>query len=148
MTLVPRDDDVTFEAYKIGATVISPQRRIYESDVMDIGRFTNDMRAVFAGEDPLIMSPLHVFSLGLCLLLHGGPIAYIPRPFVAFLGFSSVDFIADVRVGDIVRSEATVAELEERHSSGAITWDHRIINQNSEVVIRSRHAILVQKAGD
>src|ERR1700759_3307155 len=98
---------VWFEDFAVGDTVQSPARRLYESDVLGYVRFSNDVRSVlFATEaeaGPLRVPELLVFSLGICLLLHATT-TYVPREFVAFYGFDSLDFDAPAYVGDTISS--------------------------------------------
>lgn len=146
--MVRRADDVPFEAYTVGTVITSPARRILEADVHALASFTNDSRGLWAAAPgaPLPVPPLQVFSVAVCMLLHGGPLPYIPRDFVAFLGFDEIEFIDDIAVGDVIQSRVTVEALEEKRTTGVIRYRHEVVDDRGETLIRSRQAILVKRA--
>ena len=138
---------VWFDDYAIDDTIVSPTRRIYESDVLGYVRFTNDVRPVLrsvANEDASLEVPdLYAFSLGICLLLHAED-RYIPREFVAFYGFDSIGYHQRLVVGQSIRSTATVIELTPRGSNGVITLRHETRESTGALVVSSVQRILVR----
>lgn len=145
-SLVQRE---TFEEFTIGYRVQSPYRLITESDVLALGRFTNDTRGFVKNraddlDKPLELPPLHTFSLGLCLLLQAEE-TYIPKAFVAFLGFKSIDFLGPALTGMVITSVAVVTELRPRNTTGEVVFEHETFAPEGRVLVRSEHSILVRK---
>ena len=143
------EERVWFDDYAIGDTIVSPTRRIYESDVLGYVRFTNDVRSVLrpgADEDAVLEVPdLYAFSLGICLLLHAEG-TYIPREFVAFYGFDSIDYHSRVFVGQSITSTAAVTELTPRGGNCVITMRHETLESTSGVrVLSSVQRMLVRR---
>ena len=68
---------------------------------------------------------------------------------VANLGMSETTFPKPVFAGDTIRVETKVLELREsksRPNAGIVTWEHRAINQRSEIVCTmTRTALLLKK---
>lgn len=139
---------VWFDDYAIGDTVSSPTRRIYESDVLSYVRFSNDVRPVLrplAEDDAALEVPeLYAFSLGLCLLLHG-PDTYVPREFVAFYGFDSIEYHHPLFVGQSINSTAAVTGLTVRGESGVITLRHETFESSGVRVLSSVQRMLVRR---
>jgi hypothetical protein len=137
-----------FDDYEMHDTVVSPHRAIYESDVLDYVRFTNDVRAVMPGDDaslgPQLQVPdLLLFSLGICMLLHAEQ-TYVPQEFVAFYGFDVIDFHRQALVGEIVVSKAVVTQLERRAANGIVTFTHETFNAEGDVFVSSVQRLLVR----
>lgn len=140
---------IWFEDFAVGDVVVSPTRRLYESDVLAYVRFTNDVRPVLSTEGepptPLRVPDLLVFSLSICLLLHATT-TYVPREFVAFYGFDTIDLLAPVFVGDCLSSRVEVVDVAHRGDDGIVSWKHEALTGPGICAVRSEHRILVRSA--
>jgi acyl dehydratase len=138
---------VWFEDYELGEAITSPSRRIYESDVLAYVRFTNDVRSVMTSEGPpaetLSVPDAYLFALGICLLLHAED-TYIPREFLAFYGFDSIQFLASAKVGHVIRSVARISALEPRGDKGVISLRHETTSGDGVCLVSSEQRILVR----
>lgn len=139
-----------FDDYSLGDRVVSPAMTISADDVRSYARFTNDVRPIFAptsSDGTLTIPQMYLFSLGIGLLLHGEG-TYIPRRFVAFFGFELIEFHQDARTGVAISSTATVTQLTPRRRNGLITYEHRTSSADGQLLVSSRHRILVRQRGD
>jgi len=138
---------VWFEDYQLGEEIASPARRIYESDVLGYVRFTNDIRSVMSSDvssaEELSVPDAYLFALGICLLLHAED-TYIPREFVAFYGFDSIQFHAPATVGEVISSAARVTGLEPRGDKGIISLRHETTGADGICLVSSDQRILVR----
>lgn len=67
---------------------------------------------------------------------------------VANLGFDEVRLPKPVFIGDTLRVESEVLELREsksRPTAGLVTWEHRALNQRSEIVCTMKRTALLKK---
>jgi acyl dehydratase len=138
---------IWFEDYELGEEITSPARRIYESDVLGYVRFTNDIRSVMHSNGPptetLSVPDPYLFALGICLLLHTED-TYIPREFVAFYGFDSIQFHAPTTVGQVISSVARVTGLEPRGDKGVVSLRHETKGADGVCLVSSDQRILVR----
>jgi acyl dehydratase len=135
-----------FDDYRVGQTITSPTLAVTDDDVRAYVRFSNDVRPLL---DPdratgLPVPQLFLFSLGVGLLLHGEG-GYIPREFVAFFGFETIDFHERATGGDVIRSTATVEELVPRDSSGLVGYKHETRSVSGALLVTSHQRILVRR---
>jgi hypothetical protein len=139
---------VWFDDYEVGDSMVSPSRRIYESDVLAYVRFSNDVRSVLRYDNPpgaaLRVPDIYAFSLGICLLLHARD-TYIPREFVAFYGFDSIRYHAPVMVGELITSTAQVTHLTTRGDNGVISLRHETADAVGACLLSSTQRMLVRR---
>jgi acyl dehydratase len=85
----------------------------------------------------------YLFALGICLLLHTED-TYIPREFVAFYGFDSIQFHAPTTVGQVISSVARVTGLEPRGDKGVVSLRHETKGADGVCLVSSDQRILVR----
>ena len=68
---------------------------------------------------------------------------------VANLGYDKLVMPKPVFIGDTMRATSEVTALKESRSrpdAGIVTWDHELLNQRDEVVVRCSRAALLKKS--
>jgi acyl dehydratase len=142
----PTTPPAWFEDFSVGLEFVSPTRVLADDDVRAYVRFSNDVRPLLdhpAGE-PLRVPDLYLFSLSVGLLLHGTP-GYIPKRFVAFFGFDTIDFDRAAYAGDTVRSTARVTAATDRGRNGVVAYEHRAHRADGATLVTSTQRILVER---
>jgi acyl dehydratase len=136
-----------FDDYRVGQTITSPTLAVTDDDVRAYVRFSNDVRPLLDPDrvNRLPVPQLFLFSLGVGLLLHGNG-GYIPREFIAFFGFETIDFHGRATGGDVIRSTATVEKLLPRNSSGLVGYKHETRTMSGALLVSSHQRILVRRA--
>lgn len=139
-----------FEDYHEGEYIRSPFMRIRAEDVQAYARFTHDLRPVLIASPTdlaaeAFVPPLYMLSVGMCLLQHAPERSYLPEKLIAFLGFETVKFPTAARPGDLIYSSGTVERLVPKGSRGQIVYWHETRNQDDELVVTSRHSMLIER---
>jgi len=143
-----------FDEWQVGDTVAHAlTRTVTETDNVLITTLTHnpqplhlDYEAAAQSEfkKPLVNS-CFTFSLLVGISVHDTTLGTL----VANLGFDKVVFPKPVFAGDTLRCESECLELREsksRPNAGIVTWEHRAINQRSEIVCTmTRTALLLKK---
>lgn len=137
-----------FNDYAVGYTVTSPSRVIADDDIRAYVRFSNDVRPLVNADPPYPVPQMYLFSLSVGMLLHAPGGGYIPKYFVAFFGFDTIDFHRGATAGDSIRSTATVTAVTPRGRNGLVTYHHEATRADGVALVSSVQRILVQRAPD
>lgn len=140
------------EDYRVGETFISPGRTITEADLVNFAMMTGDWHPIHINAEYAKTSPfgeriahgMLTLTLGGSLCMWMGPNTYAPKSFIAFVGMDGIRITVPTKIGDTIRWEGTVAELEPKSKGrGVITYSCAIKNQRDETCLVYVHRILV-----
>jgi acyl dehydratase len=133
-----------FEDYSVGEKLVSPGRTITETDIVIFSALTGDWHPLhtnveYARKTPFgerIAHGMLSLCVGSALPFRLGVHVALPRSFIAFYGMDSVRFVGAVKIGDTIRCEVEIMELQEKDPSrGVIVAKNCIRNQRDEDVI-------------
>jgi 3-hydroxybutyryl-CoA dehydratase len=138
-----------YDELEVGSTQLTRGRTIGESDIINFCASTGDWYpihsdAVYASNSmfrervaPGIMVLAYITGLG---------IPADSKTLLANYGFDRIRFPRPTRIGDTIKLEVTVAELQDRdESSGIATLDWNGINQNGDTVCASKLKVLMSR---
>ena len=133
----------SFEDYKVGEKFISPGRTITETDIVMFAAFTGDWHPLHTNVDyaektafgQRIAHGMLTLCVGSALIFRLGAYVALPKSFIAFYGMDKVRFTGAVKIGDTIRCETEVVELQEKDDKrGVIVSQNNIKNQRGEDV--------------
>ncbi len=133
-----------FEDYFIGEKLVSPGRTITETDIVQFAAFTGDWHPLhvdveYAKKTPFgerIAHGMLTLCVGSALPFRLGMNVALPKSFIAFYGMDSVRFVGPVKIGDTIRCEVEIIELDVKNDNqGVIVAKNCIRNQREENVI-------------
>jgi 3-hydroxybutyryl-CoA dehydratase len=145
-----------FEDYQIGEVLASPGRTITETDIIMFAAFTGDWHPIHTNVEyakktifgERIAHGMLGLTVGSALIFRLGPYVFTPKKFIAFYGIDKIRFIAPIKIGDTIRCEAKVAEMNEHdEKTGVISYEATIKNQRDEDCIVFTPKILVGRKG-
>ena len=134
----------SFEDYKVGEKFISPGRTITETDIVMFAAFTGDWHPLHTNVDYAAKTPfgeriahgMLTLCVGSALIFRLGAYVALPKSFIAFYGMDKVRFTGAVKIGDIIRCETEIIELQEKDDKrGVIVSQNNIKNQRGEDVV-------------
>ncbi len=134
----------SFEDYKVGEKFISPGRTITEADIVMFAAFTGDWHPLHTNVDYAAKTPfgeriahgMLTLCVGSALIFRLGAHVTLPKSFIAFYGMDKVRFTGAVKIGDTIRCETEVIELQEKDERrGVIVSQNNIKNQRGEDVV-------------
>ena len=140
------------EDYAMGETMVSPRRTITEADIVNFAMITGDWHPIhidaeYAKESVFgerIAHGMLTLTLGSALCMWMGPNTYAPKSFIAFIAMDGIRISNPTKIGDTLRWEGTVANLEPKSKGrGVITYDCVVKNQRNEVCLGYTHKMLV-----
>jgi acyl dehydratase len=148
-----RHDGMSFEDHKVGARYETLARTVSETDIVT---FVN----LCGFSEPLFMDMEYVkkesvfgrraapgaltFALSEGLIMQTG---MIHGTGMAYLG-SELRVAAPVLEGDTIRVEVEIVDKREtkKPDRGIVTYQHRVLNQRSEVVLEARVQRMIRRA--
>jgi acyl dehydratase len=142
---------VFYDDFTLGATFVSPDRTITESDIALFAGLSGDhseihMDAERAKAGPFGARIAHgalIFSISIGLTTQSG---LLDGSLIAFYGVEGLRFTKPVFIGDTVAVRKRVAALDDKGPGrGLVTFDTRVLNQQAAVVLRYRDSLLVKK---
>jgi acyl dehydratase len=134
-------EKVWLEDYTVGERLVSPGRTITETDIVLFSAFTGDWHPLHTDVEyakksffkERIAHGMLGLVVGSALMFRLGPHVLLPKSFIAFHGMDRVRFTGPVKIGDTIRCEAVVAELQERDERmGLLRYEATIKNQRDE----------------
>lgn len=134
----------SFEDYKVGEKFISPGRTITETDIVMFAAFTGDWHPLHTNVDYAAKTPfgeriahgMLTLCVGSALIFRLGAYVALPKSFIAFYGMDKVRFTGAVKIGDTIRCETEIIELQEKDDKrGVIVSQNNIKNQRGEDVV-------------
>lgn len=134
----------SFEDYKVGEIFISPGRTITETDIVMFAAFTGDWHPLHTNVDYAAKTPfgeriahgMLTLCVGSALIFRLGAYVALPKSFIAFYGMDKVRFTGAVKIGDTIRCETEVLELQVKDDKrGVIVSQNSIKNQRGEDVV-------------
>jgi len=143
-----------FEDYHIGETFQSPGRTITETDIVLFASLTGDW---WEGHTNIEFAQKMVFGqriahgmltlcVGTSLLFRLGDNVFLPRYFIANYGIDKLRYTAPVMIGDTIRCEAEVIQLDEKDAKrGLLTYNVRVYNQRNSEVLTYIAKVLVRR---
>ena len=142
----------SFEDYKVGEKFISPGRTITETDIVMFAAFTGDWHPLHTNVEyaaktafgERIAHGMLTLCVGSALIFRLGAYVALPKSFIAFYGMDKVRFTGAVKIGDTIRCETEVVELQEKDDKrGVIVSQNSIKNQRGEdIVVYSTRALV------
>jgi len=142
----------SFEDYKVGEKFISPGRTITETDIVMFAAFTGDWHPLhtdveYAAKTAFgerIAHGMLTLCVGSALIFRLGAYVALPKSFIAFYGMDKVRFTGAVKIGDTIRCETEVVELQVKDDKrGVIVSQNSIKNQRGEdIVVYSTRALV------
>ena len=145
----------SFEDYKVGEKFISPGRTITETDIVMFAAFTGDWHPLHTNVDyaektafgQRIAHGMLTLCVGSALIFRLGAYVALPKSFIAFYGMDKVRFTGAVKIGDTIRCETEVVELQEKDDKrGVIVSQNNIKNQRGEDVVMYTTRALVGRS--
>jgi 3-hydroxybutyryl-CoA dehydratase len=133
-----------FEDYKVGEKFISPGRTITETDIVMFAAFTGDWHPLHTNVEyaektafgERIAHGMLTLCVGSALIFRLGAYVALPKSFIAFYGMDKVRFTGAVKIGDTIRCETEVVELQEKDDKrGVILSRNNIKNQRGEDIV-------------
>jgi len=134
----------SFEDYKVGEKFISPGRTITEADIVMFAAFTGDWHPLHTNVEyaektafgERIAHGMLTLCVGSALIFRLGAYVTLPKSFIAFYGMDKVRFTGAVKIGDTIRCETEVVELQAKDDKrGVIVSQNNIKNQRGEDVV-------------
>lgn len=133
-------DKEYFEDYTVGEKFVSPGRTVTEADIVNFAMFTGDWHELHTNVEyakntffgQRIAHGMLVLTLGSAQGLRIGNVV-TPKSFIAFYGMDKVRFTAPTFIGDTLRVEIEVIDLQAKDDTkGVVTSQARIKNQRDE----------------
>ena len=145
-----RQRGLYFEEFEIGQKVVSPGRTITESDIVFFAGLSGDYTQIhtnsqFAQNTPFRRRVAHgllVMSIASGLAARTG---VLEGTVLLFREINNWKFVKPVFIGDTVHVEMEVVEMKEmrRIGGGAVVIELRVVNQESEVVMKGNWNVLM-----
>lgn len=136
---------VYLEDYSVGEVFDSPARTLTETDIINFAGLTSDWHPLHTDTTyaensrfgKRIAHGMLVLSVGMAQLFRISTDTILAKEFVAFYGMDKVRFTAPTFIGDTIKAQATVIEIDyKKPDSGVLLYDVVISNQNDETVCR------------
>lgn len=140
------------EDYTVGEKMVSPARTITEADIVNFAMITGDWHPIHINKEyaknsvfgERIAHGMLTLTLGGALCMWMGPNTYAPKSFIAFITMDGIKITTPTKIGDTLRWEGTVANLEAKSKGrGIITYDCVIKNQRDETCLTYVHKMMV-----
>jgi len=103
-----------YEDYAVGEKMRSPGRTITETDLVLFSAFTGDWHPLNTIFGERIAHGMLTLCVGSALMFRLGMYAALPKSFIAFYGMDSVRFVGATKIGDTIRCEVEIENMEER----------------------------------
>jgi len=141
-----------FEDYILGERLVSPSRTITEADIVNFAMITGDWHPIHVNREyakttifgERIAHGMLTLSLGGSMCMWMGPNVFAPKSFIAFLGMETIRITVPTKIGDTLRWEGSVVEMDRKSNGrGIITYSCEVKNQRDEVCVSYVHKILV-----
>lgn len=142
------------EDYAIGEKFVSPARTITEADIIIFAALTGDWHPLHTNVEyakntqfgERIAHGMLTLVIGGALAHRMGPYIYAPKGFIAFYGMDSIRFTAPLKIGDTIRCELKVANLEPKDDDkGNLVYQTDILNQRDELLMTASQKLLVAR---
>jgi acyl dehydratase len=139
-----------FSEFTVGESFVTDGRTITEADQINFAGLAGSFHPMHLDEEAMqdseygerVVYGLLVLSVASGLRAQTG---LFHETAIAYYGIDDLRFVAPVMIGDTVRNEMTVAELEPRDAdSGVVVLDEEITNQHGETVLVERTRLLVR----
>lgn len=140
------------EDYTVGEKLLGPRRTITEADIVNFAMITGDWHPIHIDAEyarssvfgERIAHGMLTLTLGSALCMWMGPNTYAPKSFIAFIAMDGIRISVPTKIGDTLRWEGTVANLEPKSKGrGVITYECAVKNQRDEVCLVYTHKMLV-----
>jgi len=132
------------EDYEVGERMVSPSRTMTEADIVNFAGLTGDWHPIhtdieYAKNTPFggrIAHGMLSLCIGSALIFRLGQYVALPKSFIAFYGMDSVRFIHPCKIGDTIRCEVEIVEIQMKDEQrGVIVSKNSIKNQRDEDVV-------------
>ena len=143
------------EDYEVGERMVSPSRTMTEADIVNFAGLTGDWHPLhtdieYAKKTPFgerIAHGMLSLCIGSALVFRFGQYVALPKSFIAFYGMDSVRFIHPCKIGDTIRCEVEIVEIQMKDEQrGVIVSKNSIKNQRDEdVVVYTTRALCGRK---
>nr|HID59535.1 dehydratase [Desulfobacterales bacterium] len=143
-----------FQDFEVGEKFISPTRTVTETDVILFAGLTGDNNLIHTDEmfakktqfKTRIAHGLLGLSLGMGLFQRLGIMASTA---MAYLGIEKLEFTYPIRLGDTIRSEATVIDKREskKGGRGIVRFRLEVFNHEDQLVQKGEHIVMIAARG-
>lgn len=142
------------EDYTVGEKLVSPARTITEADIVMFAALTGDWHPIHTNVEyakntqfgERIAHGMLTLVIGGALVHRLGPYVYAPKGFIAFYGMDSIRFTMPLKIGDTIRCELTVKNLEPKDDKrGNLVYQTDIFNQRDELLMTATQELLVAR---
>ena len=139
-----------FEDFTPGRKSVSRTRTITEADIVAFAGLSGDFVELHMSETAASAGPFGqriahgalIFSISTGLMVQTGEIT---NTVIAFYGIDRLRFTKPVFIGDTIHVEKEVTAVEHKGAGrGVVTFDTRVLNQNSETVLVYTDKLLVK----
>jgi len=133
-----------YEDYAVGEKLRSPGRTITETDIVMFSAFTGDWHPLHTNVEfakktifgERIAHGMLTLCVGSALMFRLGMYAALPKSFIAFYGMDSVRFTGATKIGDTIRCEVEIENMEAKDDErGVIAAKNSIKNQKGEDLV-------------
>jgi acyl dehydratase len=141
--------DRYFDEYQVGQRWTTRGRTVTEADIVNFAGVSADffplhMDRQFAERTRFGQRIAHGL---LVLSMASGMVPADPEKVEALYGLDRVRWVAPVFIGDTIRVQMEVSEMQERpDASGVVTFVQTVLNQRDEPVLVNRYRLLIRKA--
>jgi len=139
--------DRPFGHYRVGERWISRGRTVTEADLVWFAAFSGDWYPLHTDREWARAGPFgqRIAHGMLVLSVATGLMVFRPGIILAFYGMDRVRFVAPTFIGDTLRVELGVTELQEKPTGGVVTCAMQIVKQRDEPVVIADMKVLVAK---
>ena len=140
-----------FEDFTAGVEHVTRGRTITESDIMSFAGLSGDFIELHTNEEYAKQSPYgkRIAHGMLTLSIATGLMTrmnLITDTVVAFYGIDKLRFVKPVFIGDTIHVRKTVLDtMAKGGTSGVVTFDTSVVNQNAEAVLVYRDKRVIKK---
>jgi acyl dehydratase len=143
-----------FEDFNEGDTFVSPGRTITEADQVNYAGLSGNVGSIHLNEAKMQETPAGgrlVYGYLVMAMLEGlrmnSDIADdLEENCPAFYGMENVRFIQPVMIGETIRNEMEVIELDDRdEETGTMTLREQAVNERDETVVTTDVKLVIEK---
>jgi 3-hydroxybutyryl-CoA dehydratase len=137
-----------FDQFELGETQVTRARTITESDVVMFSMFSGDWYPLHTDKEYAKDSPFgeRIAHGMLVLSVMTGLVELDPGYIIAFYGMDNVRFVQPTKIGDTIRVESKVLEVQEKNNkAGVVAFNVEVKNQDDKTVVSTVMKMLVAK---
>ncbi len=145
-----------WEDFAVGDRIETGSRTITETDIVTWSGLVGDWNPVHVDVEHAKLSPFGqriahgniAFNLSVALAAQSARGVYRPVGYAGLAGWEAVRFTAPVFIGDTIRAERELVDMEKGSDDcGILVYEVRVLKQDDELCMIGRERMLVRKRG-